>query len=187
MSGLGGYLNKVQEGDWTVAQEVTRGDVKTARRDGSRTPFDILRDHYLTGDMADWQLWHEFAVASVPGGKRSIPLFRLTPKLRRQILGFDDELAPPMTDEQYAAMEVGGDLMALIPLRVWVKIRQSGSAADVLAAGESGGLTAINELLAARGLGMAYPPWAVTEESLLTRRVPMSNWRRRRSDKAVPE
>lgn len=153
---LGGYVAKVQEGDWGVAQEMTRGDTKTARRHSSRTPFVILADHYRTGDLADWHLWREYLTATQLGGARSIPLLRSTPGLRREILGQDAE--PSLTDEQLALVEVGGQLVALLPWRVWVRVRQAHAVPDLLAAGERGGLAAINELLAARGLGWADPP-----------------------------
>jgi hypothetical protein len=39
----GGYLAK--GGDWTQAEEMTRGDLKTGRASG-RTPFQILGDYY---------------------------------------------------------------------------------------------------------------------------------------------
>lgn len=54
---VGGYVAK--GGDWTPAEEMTRGDLKTSRT-GSRTPFQILADHYQTGDTSDRDLWHEY-------------------------------------------------------------------------------------------------------------------------------
>ena len=42
----GAYVAK--GGDWTPAEEVARGDLKTSRT-GSRTPFQILADYYHTG------------------------------------------------------------------------------------------------------------------------------------------
>jgi hypothetical protein len=153
---LGGYVAKVQEGDWTVAQELTKGDVKTARSTGGRVPFMMLRDHYQTGDMADWNLWQEFGAAVVLGGNRSIPVCRMTPGLRKSILG--DEAAPGLSDEQLAAVEVGGVLIAVIWWRTWSRIRQAGLGPAVLAAGEADGLDGINALLAEHKLGFAQPP-----------------------------
>ena len=46
----GAYIAK--GGDWTPAEEMTRGDLKTSRT-GSRTPFQILADYYQTGDTRD--------------------------------------------------------------------------------------------------------------------------------------
>ena len=155
---LGKYVAKVQEGDWTVAQEITKGDVKTARSIGGRVPFMMLRDHYQTGDMADWDLWQEFNAAVLLDGKRSIPVCRMTPGLRKSILG--DQPAPVLGDEQLAAVEVGGVLIALMTWQVWTRVRRMGLGSAVLAAGEAGGLDGINALLAERGFGIsrALPP-----------------------------
>jgi hypothetical protein len=53
----GGYVAK--GGDWTPAEEMTRGDLKTGRT-GSRTPFQILADYYQAGDLRDRDLWREY-------------------------------------------------------------------------------------------------------------------------------
>ena len=119
---LGGYVAKVQEGDWGPAQEITKGDVKTARKMRSRTPFMIARDHYQTGDMADWALWREFNAAVLLDGKRSIPVCRMTPGLRKGILG--DQAAPAPSEEQLAAVEVGGELIALMTWQTWTRVRR---------------------------------------------------------------
>jgi hypothetical protein len=153
---LGGYVAKVQEGDWTVAQELTKGDAKTARSTGGRTPFTILRDHYRTGDMADWDLWREFSAAVVLAGNRSIPVCRMTPGLRKKILGA--AAAPQLSDEQLAVVEVGGVLIAVIAWKVWVKVRRTGLGPVVLSAGEAGGIDGINAVLAEHELGQAEPP-----------------------------
>ena len=155
-SAVGGYVTKVQEGDWTVAQEMLRGDVKTARAVKGRVPFQILANHYQTGDVTDWLLWQEFTGAVKIAGKRSIPVARMTPGLRKEIIG--DDAAPVLSDEQLAAVEVGGELIALLPWRVWAGARGAGLAHAVLEAGEAGGLDAINVLLGRAGLGQAAPP-----------------------------
>jgi hypothetical protein len=152
---LGGYLAKVQEGDWGAAQELVKGDLKTARSTGGRTPFMIARDHYLTGDMADWDLWREFT-AAVTVGTRSIPVCRMTPGLRKGILG--DQAAPAPSEGQLAAVEVGGELIALIWWKTWSRIRVTGLGPAVLAAGEADGLDGINAVLREHGLGLAQPP-----------------------------
>ncbi len=53
----GGYIAK--NGDWTPAEEMARGDLKTSRT-GCRTPFQILADYYQTGDTRDRNLWREY-------------------------------------------------------------------------------------------------------------------------------
>ena len=59
---IASYVTKLQEGAWTIAEEVTRSDVKTGQK-ASRTPFEILRGYYATGDRADWALWCEYLTA----------------------------------------------------------------------------------------------------------------------------
>jgi hypothetical protein len=54
----GAYLAK--GGDWTPAEEVTRGDLKTGHA-SSRTPLQILADYYQTGDLRDRDLWREYS------------------------------------------------------------------------------------------------------------------------------
>jgi hypothetical protein len=54
----GAYIAK--GGDWTPAEEMTRGDLKTSRT-GNRTPFQILADYYQADDSHDRDLWHEYA------------------------------------------------------------------------------------------------------------------------------
>lgn len=156
-SALGGYVAKVQEGDWGVAQEVTKGDSKLARSVGGRTPFAILREHYLNGDMADWGLWQEFSAAALVGGSRSIPVCRMTPGLRKAVLG-QAAAVPALTEEQMAAVEVGGTLIALIPWKTWLQVRRLGLGAAVMAAGKACGLDGINALLAEHNLELAVPP-----------------------------
>jgi hypothetical protein len=155
-SALGDYVTKVQEGDWGTAQEMTRGDIKAARSTKGRTPFSILRDHYRWGDLADWGLWQEYLAGVKIAGERSIPLLRSTPGLRAAILGAGE--VPALSDEQMALVEVGGELIAVLSWRVWVRVRQARAVPDLLAAGERGGLAAMNELLGAWGLGWADPP-----------------------------
>lgn len=155
---VGGYVAKVQEGDWGIAQEVTKGDVKRARSTGGRVPFSIVRDHYQTGDMADWDLWQEFNAAVLLGGNRSIPVCRMTPGLRKGILG--EQSTPMLSDEQLAAVEVGGEVIAVIWWKTWSRIRMAGLGPAVLAAGEADGLDGINALLAEHKIGYALPPGA---------------------------
>ena len=75
----GAYVAK--GGDWTPAEEMTRGDLKTGRT-GSRTPFQILADYYQTGDTRDRDLWHEYARVT-----RSLAAVRWSRRLRGTVLG----------------------------------------------------------------------------------------------------
>jgi hypothetical protein len=58
------------------------------------------------------------------------------------------------TDEQIAAEEIGGDDLAVIPSDDWRQIvRIPGLPSLVLDRAERGGLAAVNDLLARRGVG----------------------------------
>ncbi len=54
----GSYIAK--SADWTPAEEMTRGDLKTSCG-GSCTPFQILADYCTTGDIRDRDLGHELS------------------------------------------------------------------------------------------------------------------------------
>jgi hypothetical protein len=147
---VGSYLAKLQEGDWSVADEVTRGDVKTGRS-GHRTPFEILRAYYDTGELDEWLLWSEYAVAI-----RGKPVCRWSCGLRALVFGPAAE--PEKTDEELALDDVGGDLIGRCPPHVYARVRAAGLQLLVTYAAESGGLSAVNALLAAHGCGWALPP-----------------------------
>jgi hypothetical protein len=75
----GAYIAKGD--DWTPAEEMTRGDLKTSRT-GSCTPFQILADHYQTGDTRDCDLWREYT-----RGTRGLAAVRWSRGLRPAMLG----------------------------------------------------------------------------------------------------
>jgi hypothetical protein len=75
----GAYIAKGS--DWTPAEEMTRGDLKTGRS-GSRTPFQILADYYQAGDTRDRDLWHEYARVT-----RGLAAVRWSRGLRANMLG----------------------------------------------------------------------------------------------------
>src|SRR5215469_6406228 len=112
----GAYVAK--GGHWTPAEEMTRGDLKTGRS-LSRTPFQILGDYYQAGDSRDGNLWREFGRVT-----RSLAAVRWSRGLRGIMLGPATE--PERTDEELAAEDVGGDLLAVIPFPVWSRIRTVG-------------------------------------------------------------
>jgi replication protein len=111
----GGYIAK--GGDWTPAEEMARGDLKTGRA-GSRTPFQILADYYQTGDTRDRDLWREYS-----RGTRGLSAVRWSRGLRSAMLGPAAE--PDRTDADLASEEVDGALLASIPSVVWVRLRKS--------------------------------------------------------------
>jgi hypothetical protein len=122
----GAYVAK--GGDWTPAEEMTRGDLKTSRT-GSRTPFQILADYYQTGDIRDLDLWREYSRAT-----RGLAAVRWSRALRCAIAGSDLE----QTDEQLATDDVNGLLLLEIPSDIWTRIRLRGLDHAVLVAAERG-------------------------------------------------
>jgi hypothetical protein len=144
---LGRYVTKVQEGDWGVAQEISRGDLKTGRR-GSRVPFEILKDYQDWGEVEDRDLWLEYKAAT-----KGRTAFRWSRGLRKNLL-LDEE----KTDEEAAQIEANGVLVAVLPRPVWRRVIMARLEIALLEAAEGGGLAAINELLGRRGCGWAHPP-----------------------------
>ena len=133
----GAYIAK--GGDWTPAEEMTRGDLKTSRA-GSRTPFQILADYYQIGDARDRDLWREYGRIT-----RHLGAVRWSHGLRSIMLGRGTEQGH--TDEELAADDVGGELVAVIQFPAWSRARTVGMDHALLAAAERGGLAAINVLL----------------------------------------
>lgn len=94
---LGEYLAKV-DGGWSTGLELARGDVKRSRK--GTTPFELLANLAMTGDVISRNLWLEYEAATF--GKRWL---RWTPGLRALLLGGEVE----ESDEALAASE-GVDL-----------------------------------------------------------------------------
>jgi hypothetical protein len=133
----GGYIAK--GGDWTPAEEMTRGDLKTGRT-GSRTPFQILADYYQTGDTRDRDLWDEYSLAT-----KGLAAIRWSRYLRARMIGLVG--VAEKTDAELAAEDVNGGLVAVIAVAAWSRIRLAGLEHAVLVAAETGGEGAINVLI----------------------------------------
>jgi len=132
-----------------AAVEVTRADLKTARR-GNRTPWEILADVLTTGDADDLDLWREYEQAS--HGRRMQTWSR---GLRGTYgLGAED------SDEDVAAEDRGGETIA----RLTAETYRAGTrttpvfAALLLEAAETGGREGIDALLHTYGLPPSLPP-----------------------------
>jgi hypothetical protein len=154
----GAYVAK--GGDWTPAEEMTRGDLKTSGS-GSRTPFQIFADYYQTGDTRDRDLWHEYGRVA-----RSLAAVRWSRGLRAIMLGSATE--PERTDAQLAADDVNGDLSALIEVPVWSRIRTAGLEHALLVAAELGGPAAMNIVLR-----QTYPSCAYAIRQLISDMFPL--------------
>jgi hypothetical protein len=151
---VGAYVAKLQEGeklDRSVGNEVARADLKSGRQ-GSRVPFEILADFGSDGQVADLDLWHEYQLATK--GRSAI---RWSKGLRALLLVVDPEL----TDEEIAAAEVGGTIIATLNPTLFRQIagRPYGESCLYVAA-EQGGIAGIVRFVRAMGLdpaGVMHP------------------------------
>jgi hypothetical protein len=133
------YIAKTQDGK-APGNELARGDLKRGRA-GHRTPLEILEGFRWTGDVADLALWHEYERATK--GHQAVTWS----KGLRQLLG-----APERTDEEIAAEEVGGEVIAVIAGETWRAVtRVPGLPAYLLGQAERGGLAAVKASLTRYG------------------------------------
>lgn len=124
-SALAAYVAKVQ--DRGLGNEMARADLKTGRA-SSRTPFEILADFGDTARADDLELWWEFEHAT-----RGRSAIRWSPRLRALLLPDEEE----KTDEEIAAEDVGGELVAVLRGSLWARLRHDpDAAADALQAVE---------------------------------------------------
>jgi hypothetical protein len=136
-SAAGAYIAK--GGDWTPAEEMTRGDLKTGRA-SSRTPFQILADYYQTGDTRDRNLWREYSRVT-----RSLAAVRWSHGLRALV--FASPIERERADKDLATEDVDGNLVTVIQFASWQRIRAAGQEHVVLVAAEDGGERALLALL----------------------------------------
>ena len=138
---LAKYVAKLQEGTAIrlyTAHELARADLKKGR-EGSLMPFDIACDFFETGDMAALDLWREYETETF--GKSVI---RFTKGLRARLLPREAE----KTDEELAAMEVGGVDVVRFSGWFYRKLaRVPGLEGRVLTVLDTGGFAALVELL----------------------------------------
>jgi hypothetical protein len=133
----GGYIAK--GGDWTPAEEMTRGDLKTSRT-GSRTPFQILADYYQTGDTRDRDLWRDYSQVT-----RGVAAARWSRDLRAVMLGPVE--VSEKTDADLASDDVNGELVVVIAVALWSRIRIAGLDHALLAIAERSGPAAVTALI----------------------------------------
>jgi hypothetical protein len=109
-----------------------------------------LHDYYQTGDTRDRDLWHEYARAT-----RGLAAVRWSRGSRNTMLGPAAEM--PSTDEELAAENVNDELVAIVEIAAWSRIRLAGPEHAVLVGAERGGLAAVNALISQAGLS-SHPP-----------------------------
>ena len=138
----GAYVAKLQESGRSPGNEMARSDLKRGKA-GHRTPFELLRDFRLYGDMADLELFREYQ--KVTKGRQAITW---SAGLRKRLLA---EL-PERTDEEIAAEEIGGDQVLQFSRESWGQVtRVRGLASRIQEAHDDGGLAAVAALLASHG------------------------------------
>ncbi|WP_304456009.1 protein rep [Nocardiopsis sp. YSL2] len=189
------YLVKTDEGmKWRVGSEMTRGDVKSAKKAGRRTPFEILAD---TGDperpepdrRQDVALWREFEEGS--HGIRALIYSSKIKELLDALVDVEDQ-----TDAELAEPETG-DAIAVFPAATWYPhvVAHKGRRLDLVKAAERNGQPAVRRLIERWGLEWGtdvLPPTEVenvAETRILPDRADRTGWAARRSDARldVPE
>jgi hypothetical protein len=136
----GEYIAKVQEGKGHLGNEMARGDMKAGRL-GTVAPFEMLEYFRVTGDMAVVPVWQEYEKGTFR--RRAITWSR---GLRAELLPDEDEL----TDEEVAAEEIGGEVLALLPADSLKAMRRvPGLQAQLLDVVENGGFVELVRLLTA--------------------------------------
>lgn len=118
-----------------IAYELTRGDLKTGRRDGHRTPWEVLSDFQNTGDIADLALWREWEE-----GTKGVHAIQWSRGLKK-LVGITEQ-----TDEELQAIEIGGEVVYTYKNKdaEWRAICETRNARRrVLEAAEHGGTIAV--------------------------------------------
>jgi hypothetical protein len=142
----GAYIAKTQDGS-SVGNEMARADLKRGR-EAHRTPFGILDDFRWTGDLADLALWHEYERAT-----KAHQCITWSKGLKSLLLVSDRD------DEEIAAEEVGGEIVALIEVTAWREVTSvPGLPGYLLDQAEHGGIQAVSAVLARYGLHAAPGP-----------------------------
>jgi hypothetical protein len=116
----------VAKGVWGLESEITRGALKSGR-DGSRTPFDLLRD-YRDGDKQAGAIWVAYREAME--GRRQLYWSNGLRKLLNQVELSDDEILRSKDDEASA-------LLATITGPQWKAIYRKRMESTVLDLAES--------------------------------------------------
>jgi hypothetical protein len=128
---LGRYLTKIRVEDesfslkqagWHVGRELARADAKRARIKGGMSPFQLAAHATETGEVWAVRAWQEWEQGSK--GRRAI---MWSPGLRARL-----ELDQEATDDELAAEEVGGEVVALVAGRTFDWLARRGALIDAL-------------------------------------------------------
>lgn len=128
-----------------VAMEVARGDLKSARHYGHRSPWQILADYGATRTARDRALWQEYERAT-----RGVKALRWSNGLRAAVA-----LGAERSDQQIVMEEIGGQVLYEFGPREWKDFRDarglagSSAAAELLEQAELAGAAGVRAYLAA--------------------------------------
>jgi len=111
-----------------------------------RQAAQILADFYQTGDVRDRDLWREYGRIT-----RGLAAVRWSRGLRAIMLG--PTAVPERTDEELAAEDVSGELVTVITVPAWSRIRRVGLDHAVLVAAEHGGFEGVSALIGQLAVG----------------------------------
>lgn len=127
-----------------VAMEVARGDLKSSRHRGHRSPWQLLEDYAATRTARDRNLWREYETAT-----RGVKALRWSNGLRAAV-----ELGQELTDAQIVMEEIGGQVVYEFQPREWKHVRDArglvgpSAAAELLEAAELAGAAGVRAYLA---------------------------------------
>jgi len=128
-----------------VAMEVARGDLKSSRHHGHRSPWQLLEDYGKTRTARDRQLFREYERAT-----RGVKAIRWSNGLRAAV-----ELGAELTDQQIVMEEIGGQVLYEFGPREWKGFRDArgffgpSAAAELLEQAELGGAGGVRAYLRA--------------------------------------
>ncbi|MFE3206416.1 protein rep [Embleya sp. NPDC059237] len=148
------YLVKLQEKPGKidgpqVGNEIARGDMKTNQKN-SRTPFEIVADHFKDGNKRDLAWWGEYERATK--GRRMLTWSK---DLKKR-LAAEANLDLDETDngDLVAAEESTGTELAYVPAQPWRRsiARIPGRRASLIHAADAAGTDGIRQLIESWGL-----------------------------------
>lgn len=177
--GLAKYVAKVQDGDGldrVLGSELARGDMKSGRGRGGRTPFELLGDIAVArrepGDVDGRQerrlvaLWREYETETA-----GLSALRWSVGLRAR-LGVTD-----VTDAQVVAdLDLGGDAVTIASIAAvdWMVLCRQGARGPLLDVAERQGAQAARDFIAAtvlrdleewaRAIDLSFEPELVSTE-----------------------
>lgn len=148
------YLVKTDEGmKWRLGAEMNRGDVKSSKKPGHRTPFEILgdtanKDRPENEWKQDIALWREFEVGS--HGIRALYYSSKIKELLDELVDVEEQSDADLADPA----EEGAVAIAVFPTHTWYPhvTAHKGRRLELVKAAERNGQPAVRRLIERWGL-----------------------------------